>query len=376
MNKFRENHLFKILSSFELQHLPLDVFLRNYFRSHSAVGAKDRRYLAETLYGMIRWRGLLDHLIGTPCTWEKRYACFLKINPLDFLKEEKIPPHIRVSFPKAFFQMIQDCYGQEKGIDLCRASNSQAPTTVRANLLKTTREALLEKWKDQYQVSATRTSPWGITFHRRINFFDTQEFKLGCFEVQDEGSQLVGALVEALPKQHVLDYCAGSGGKTLAFAPRMENKGVIYLHDIRPDALEEGRKRLRRAGVQNAQLLFPDDEKSKKALKGTMDWVLVDVPCSGTGTLRRNPDMKWRFNSAALERLLLEQRTIFEEALSYLNPEGKIVYATCSLLTQENEQQIDYFQKQFRVELVTPPFHSLPEVGGMDGFFAAVLKRG
>lgn len=375
MNKFRENHIFKILSSFELQNLPLDVFLRNYFRAHPAVGAKDRRYIAETIYGMIRWRGLLDHLIEPPCTWEKRYACFLKINPLDFLKEEKIPPHIRVSFPKAFFQLIQDCYGEAKGIDLCAISNSQAPITVRVNLLKTTREALLEKWRDQYQVSPTADSPWGITFHRKINFFDTEEFKSGCFEVQDEGSQLVGALVEVLPRQHVLDYCAGSGGKALAFAPKMENKGIIYLHDIRPHALEESKKRLRRAGVQNAQLLFPDDEKGKQGLKGKMDWVLADVPCSGTGTLRRNPDMKWRFTTAALERLLVEQRIIFEEALSYLRPEGKIVYATCSLLPQENEKQIDYFQRQFQLQLVAPPFRSLPKIGGMDGFFAAVLKR-
>jgi 16S rRNA (cytosine967-C5)-methyltransferase len=232
----------------------------------------------------------------------------------------------------------------------------------------------LQKWKDLYEISPCSHSPWGITFHKKINFFELSEFKEGLFEIQDEASQLTADLVAVEPKEKVLDFCAGSGGKTLAFAPKMQNSGQIYLHDIRLAVLSEAQKRLRRAGVQNAQLLLPTDERKKRMLKEKMDWVLVDVPCSGTGTLRRNPDMKWKLDLSLIERLVAEQRQIFEQALSFLRPGGHIVYATCSILPQENQEQISFFQEKFKLELSKPPFHSFPKRGGMDGFFGAILK--
>lgn len=199
------------------------------------------------------------------------------------------------------------------------------------------------------------------------------EFKKGLFEVQDEGSQLLAALVKAEPGQLVMDYCAGSGGKTLAFAPLMHNKGQIFLHDIRSYALIEARKRLKRAGIQNAQIVLAEDEKLKK-LKKKMDWVLVDAPCSGTGTMRRNPDMKWAFTEDTIPRLVGQQRTIFEKALSYLHPQGKIIYATCSLLKEENEEQVTHFLKTYSLKLVAPFFQTKPSKGEMDGFFGAIFE--
>lgn len=374
MNKFREYHLFNILQVFDNSNLPLDSFLRNYFRSNKAIGAKDRRYIAETIYGMIRWRGLLDYLTEKPYSWQNRYSCYLKTYPQNYREKKDIPIHIRASFPKHFFHLLEENYGQENAFSFCQISNTQAPTTIRVNLLKITREQLLSAWENKYNISPTKYSSCGITFHKKINFFDSEEFKAGYFEVQDEGSQLIGDLIKAKPHDHVLDFCAGSGGKTLAFAPKMNNKGVVYLHDIRSHALEEAKKRLKRAGVQNAQIIHYEHQE-KIRLKGKMDWVLADVPCSGTGTLRRNPDMKWRFDPKQLEPLLQEQREIFEQALQYLKPEGKIVYATCSVLSQENESQIDYFQKKFSLTLDSTPFTSHPTEGGMDGFFAAVLKK-
>ena len=190
--------------------------------------------------------------------------------------------------------------------------------------------------------------------------------------MQDEASQQVAALVQAKPGDHVLDYCSGSGGKALAFAPAMDGKGQIYLHDIRAHILQEAKRRLKRAGVQNAQVLTTD---KLKPLKKKCDWVLVDAPCTGTGTLRRNPDMKWRFTGEMLQRLIGEQRTIFEKALSYLKPEGRIVYATCSILKEENSEQIAHFLKTYGLKLEDSPLQTLPEEGGMDGFFGAVLLR-
>ena len=185
---------------------------------------------------------------------------------------------------------------------------------------------------------------------------------------------MLAQLIQVKPGQQVLDYCAGSGGKTLAFAPMMQGKGQIYVHDIRPFALQEARKRLKRAGVQNHQILLPTSPHLAK-LKKKMNWVLVDTPCSGTGTLRRNPDMKWKFDEEMLARLVGQQRMIFEKALSFLHPNGRIVYATCSLLKEENQAQVNHFLTTYSLAVEDDLFQTLPTLGGMDGFFGVVLKR-
>lgn len=370
---FREHHIIQALEGYDQQHLPLDLFLSNYFREHKALGSKDRGYIAETIYSMIRWKALLDYLCDEPINWEKRLEINERIDVHHYLSKNEIPLHIRLSFPKVLFDMIAQSYDPEKTRELCLVSNTQAPATIRVNSLKTTRENLFDQWKELYQIKLCNHSQDGIIFTKKINFFSLPEFKAGLFEVQDEGSQLLAHLVKAEPGQQVMDYCAGSGGKTLAFAPRMQNKGQIFLHDIRSHALMEARKRLKRAGIQNAQIVPADNEKLKK-LKKKMDWVLVDAPCSGTGTMRRNPDMKWAFTEETVPRLIGQQRTIFEKALSYLHPKGKIIYATCSLLKEENEEQVAHFLKTYPLRLVSDPFQTWPLKGGMDGFFGATFE--
>lgn len=371
---FRERHLYSIVSSYETQSLPLDVFLKNYFKSHKSIGSHDRKYLAETLYGMIRWQGLLDYLCTNDRTWKSRYEVYKSISPQDFITDETIPLHIRVSFPKSYFSLLSDTLGNTQATHFCLESNFAAPTTVRANALKISRDTLISLWKDKYTISPCEGSSYGLIFEKRENFFGMEEFKSGFFEVQDEGSQLIADLVEAKPGDHVLDFCSGSGGKTLAFASKLQGKGQIYLHDIRSYSLLEAKKRLKRAGIQNAQIMNYHDEKKKK-LKGHMDWVLVDGPCSGSGTLRRNPDMKWKFDLNRFSDLLLEQRNIFAEALVFVKPKKFIVYSTCSILPQENEEQVEYFIKQHNLKLIGSPFKSMPKRGGMDGFFGAVLQK-
>ncbi len=291
--------------------------------THKALGPKDRGEIAESVYAMVRYQILLDYLCGNPdekpITWEQRYEVYSTLDLKAIFAQEEIPIHIRVSFPKPLFDRLVASHGLEQAINLCRISNQPAPTTVRVNTLKISREALFDQWKSQYDISLCRHSTDGITFHKKINFFQLQEFRAGLFEVQDEGSQLLAQLVKASGNDQVMDYCAGSGGKTLAFAPRMERSGQIYLHDIRPRVLQECRIRLRRAGVQNSQVIQPDSPVLAK-LKKKMNWVLVDAPCSGTGTLRRNPDMKWKFTDEMLTRLVGQQRHIFEKALSFLRP--------------------------------------------------------
>lgn len=370
---FREHHLFSILGLYETQTQPLDLFLRNYFKNHRAVGSKDRKFICDSLYAMIRWKGLIDHFCEKPVTWEKRYAFFKENDPAKYLNDDAIAPHVRASFPRSFFYLLEESLGKQKAWEFCSVSNETAPTTVRINPAKTTREALLDRWKTDFDVAPCLHSPLGILFKKKENFFALPEFKEGFFEVQDEASQLIGNLVAPKPTDHVLDYCAGSGGKTLAFAYKMQGRGQIYLHDIRPFALQEAKKRLKRAGIQNAQILLPD-APHKSQLTGSMDWVLVDAPCSGTGTLRRNPDMKWKFDPEMVQRLTVLQREIFKEALTFLKPNGHIIYATCSVLPQENEKQIAHFQKEFPLELVAPPLQTFPQTGSMDGFFGAVFR--
>lgn len=372
---FREYHLLQILNSFDAHTLPLDLWLRNYFRQHKAIGSKDRKVICETIYVLIRYRALLDHVSETsPASWKTRYNTFLSHDLSKLTRDDTIPRAIRASFPQDFYEFLCRSLGEEKAWQFCQICNAQAPVTIRVNTLLTTRDELFIRWKKLYRIRPCRHSLEGMCFEEKINFFGMEEFKQGLFEVQDEGSQLVANLVNAQPKDHILDYCAGSGGKTLAIAPKLQHSGQLFLHDIRPHALLEAKKRLKRAHIQNAQILYPDSPH-KSRLIGKMDWVLVDAPCSGTGTLRRNPDMKWKFQESLVDRLVQEQRTIFAEALKYVKPGGHIVYATCSVLPQENEEQSTYFQNQFQLTPVGPPLSTFPAPQEMDGFFGVVFKK-
>lgn len=371
---FRDYHVLEILEGYENQGLPLDLFISHYFRANKSLGSKDRGAIAEMIYSMIRWQALIDYLTEKPITWEKRFKTYTTVTLNDYQNNEEIPLPIRLSFPTHLFELIVKSVGEERAIELCRISNKPAPTTIRVNTMKTTRDALMQTFKELYTVGNCKFSENGIVFLKKINLFGTPEFKAGLFEVQDEGSQLLAGLVNAKPGQQIMDYCAGSGGKTLAFAPSMENKGQIFLHDIRTRALAESKIRLRRAGIQNAQIVEADDEKRLKKLKKKMDVVLVDAPCSGTGTMRRNPDMKWSFKEDTVPRLVGQQRTIFEKALSFMHPKGKIIYATCSILNYENQDQMNHFLETYNLKLVGEPFQTFPSDGGMDGFFAATFE--
>ena len=371
---FREHHLFTILFKYENQVLPLDRFLKEYFRFHKAIGSKDRKILCENIYSMVRWKGLLDYLCDEPVSWEARYQKLSQIKPTHFFDNTEIPLHIRLSFPKELFSLIVESLGEEKARFFCQISNSTAPITVRVNLLKTSRENLLKIWESQLAPTCGSFHT-AIILPKRVNFFTLPEFKMGYFEVQDEASQRLADLVAVKPGQLVLDFCAGSGGKSLAIAPKMKGKGQLFLHDIRKHVLIEAKKRLKRAGIQNAQILFPFSSQ-KKALYEKFDWVLVDAPCSGTGTMRRNPDMKWRFTSKMLQKTLEEQRLIFEQAMRIVKPGGHIVYMTCSVLELENEEQTQYFKKTFLLNTVSSAFSTLPlDINDPDGFYGQVFVK-
>lgn len=368
MVNFRKHHILQLLRQFENQIIPFDSFINSYFRAHKALGSKDRAEIADISFGMIRYKEALDHIVRGHPDIERKYQAFVDPNFEEYKNNPRLPLHIKASQPKAFYQMLCNQYGDINGHEIAEICNTEAPITIRINPLKTERDTLLAMWKDRYEVIACQYSPLGIQFSKRINFSELDEFQAGLFEVQDEGSQLVSFLVKATPKDKVMDFCAGAGGKTLGFAPNLQNKGLIYLNDIRPLAIQQAKKRLSRAGIFNVHYL-----PNLETLKGKLDWILVDAPCSGTGTYRRNVDLKWKFSLSMLENVRNDQKTIFADAVKLLRPGGRIVYATCSILREENEMQVEQFLKQHSLKLVEKPFSSLPTLNGMDGFFAATM---
>jgi 16S rRNA (cytosine967-C5)-methyltransferase len=366
-NLFQKVHLFAFLKQFDQVSKPLDLAWSDYQKAHKNLGSHDRREIGDAIYTLIRWKELFDYLGGGALPWENRYHLWHQTDL--FRLPDHTPLAIRCGGSQWLFQKLAAYHGKTKAGSICRALNEPAPVTIRVNRLKTNRDCLLTQWQGIGAI-ACQWAKDGIRFHQRIALTTLPEFKKGLFEIQDEGSQLVASLIRAEPGDHVLDYCSGSGGKSLAIAPDMNGRGQIYLHDIRPAILQQARLRLRRAGIQNAQFLSAGDP-SLQLLKRRMDWVLVDAPCSGTGTYRRNPDMKWKADDAMLTRLVDEQRKIFAQALEFVRPGGKIVYATCSLLQEENEQQADFFLKNFSIESDGAFLKIEPELNGPDGFFGA-----
>ncbi len=370
---FCDHHISAFFQTFSSGSKPLDLALSYYLRAHKSIGANDRRIISETVYGMVRWKSLIDYFCKSPLPADRLFA-FRKLSIEECFNDPSIPEPDRFAIPPFLYNRFIKEFGPEKTASLCQILNSPAPIVIRANSIKTSRDALIQMLQKKFSVTPCLYALSGIQLAKREPLFSLPEFKEGLFEMQDEGSQLVAALVDARPGDHVLDYCSGSGGKTLGFAPSMKGKGQIYLHDIRPWILDEARRRLKRAGIQNSQLLKPGHPQLA-SLKKRMDWVLADVPCSGTGTLRRNPDAKWKIDAPMVDRLIEEQRKIVVEALEYVKPGGRLVYATCSLLPEENQAQVDFFLSHLPLNLEKDPLSLFPHSGGMDGFFAAVFRK-
>lgn len=373
MKPFRKAHILTILKAYDLNRGPLDQFLSQYLRANKAIGSKDRAEISQTIYHFYRSFAKVNALSKSPLTWENRLEAFL--SP-DF-QEAQLPVEIEANLPKELFNLLVKDYGLDKAIELGAILNQTAPITLRANTLKTSREALMNALLEEgFEVTKSPSSETALFLQSRQNLLQHPLFKAGHFEMQDEASQLAALLVDPTKVNcQILDYCAGSGGKTLAFAPLMKGKGQIHLHDIRESALVQAKKRLKRAGVQNAQIVPPSSPNLEK-LKGKMDIVFVDAPCSGSGTYRRSPEQKWRFSLEMLSELVFKQREIVKEAMSYLRRGGTLIYATCSLLKEENEKQVLFFEKHYGLKRAKDPLSLLPVANGSDGFFATCLSKG
>ncbi len=408
----------------------LDFTLRHKRHLYS----NERRAVAERVYGLLRRQITVDHLLaralpGFATIGGSRQdllrLCASRVllgEPLDRVAKsplltpedsaalrrlpdaaaalDKLPAAerfpIAASLPAFLAQKLRQEFGEHAEAE-AEAMNERAPLTARANTLKTTREVLLQKLSaEDVTCRPTPLCPLGLTLETRTNAFSLPPFKDGDFELQDEGSQLLGLLVDPPPTK-VVDACAGAGGKTLQLAAAMKNRGDLYALDIDERRMEDLRKRARRAGVHNVRVrVVPESGEPARAaladLEGKMDRVLVDAPCSGSGTFRRKPDGRYRLTVEELDKHTARQKELLARFSLLVKPGGRIIYGTCSVLREENEAVVEDFLAHHPEFSVRPVSEELgaelgekvsrggflrltPRLHGTDGFFGAILVR-
>ncbi|WP_395687692.1 RsmB/NOP family class I SAM-dependent RNA methyltransferase [Caenimonas koreensis] len=338
---------------------PADTIVSRYFREHRSLGPRERATLAETVYTVLRKKLLFDHLSPSGSGPKERRMAILGFHgPRDFLlsalsdqekqwlancdsirKEDLLERH-RHNLPEWLVQPLKDQLGSEFWA-LTDSLNQPAPLDLRVNTLNDKRADVQKELKLAGLPSTpTPYSPWGLRLESKPVLAKMDAFARGAIEVQDEGSQLLSLLLDAKRGEMVVDFCAGAGGKTLAIGAAMRNTGRLYAFDTSTHRLDAMKPRLARSKLSNvhpAGIAHERDERIKR-LAGKIDRVIVDAPCSGLGTLRRNPDLKWRQTPQSVQEMTVKQAAILRSAARLLKPGGRLVYATCSVLPDENEQ--------------------------------------
>ena len=393
---------------------PADAVVSRYFREHRQLGHADRAFVAETVFAVLR-RGrsiearcagqLSDRrrLLATLAVvrgWSQReLAPVLKANEEGWLAEVKAmsdadwPAAVRCDLPDWLYERLAVQFGADEVPALARAMNQSAPLDLRVNTLKTDRDTLLAKLAaDDIAAQPGALSPLAVRLRDKPALAKHPLFLDGAFEVQDEGSQLLGFLLEPKRGEMVVDFCAGAGGKTLLLGALMRNTGRLYAFDVSDKRLANLKPRLARSGLSNvhpARIEHERDQKIKR-LAGKADRVLVDAPCSGLGTLRRNPDLKWRQDETSVAELTVKQAAILAAAATLVRPGGRLVYATCSLLSAENDEIVAAFLEKHPDFSLLPAsavlgkqgiacegdvLRLLPHKHNTDGFFAAAMER-
>lgn len=393
---------------------PADAKLGTFFRSNRELGTRDRAFVAESVYGVLRRKSFLAFVAEGEDPRKLLLAWLLRVQGMSireldevltqqqkaWAKEikakstEGISKAMQADLPDWLWEKLAAQYGSEEALAIARTMHQQAPLDLRVNLVKATREEVLARFSsEKIEAEATPYSPTGIRMPQKMTINRHVLFTEGKIEVQDEGSQLLAMLVAPRRGEMVADFCAGAGGKSLAMGALMRNTGRLYAFDINEKRLNNLGQRLKRSGLSNlhAQLISSESDSKLKRLAGKFDRVLVDAPCSGLGTLRRNPDLKWRQNPEDIEELNAKQTSILDRAAALVKTGGRLVYATCSLLQEENEQiaakflevhpefklvGADEILAQQQIGLNTGSYlRLLPHLHQTDGFFAAVFER-
>ena len=369
-----------------------DKVIERTLKSNPKWGAKDRSFIAETTYEMVRWWRLVNFLSPSKDPWDLFGTYWLmqgnELPPWEEfarLQPEKIKskyegitdPGLLESIPEWLQTLGSQELGEKWEAEI-HALNEEAEVVLRVNTLKTTRERLKNLLEaDGIRSYLVKGYPDALVLEERQNVFRHPSFKEGLFEVQDASSQLVAAALQVEPGMRVIDACAGAGGKSLHLAALMGNKGKVISMDVEEWKLQQAKLRARRNGVSIFEPKIIEGSKTIKRLKESADRLLLDVPCSGLGVLRRNPDTKWKLSLESLEKVQKTQQELLQAYPSMLKKGGQLVYATCSILPSENEEQIKKFLaseagKDF--ELIEDR-KVLAQESGFDGFYIALLLK-
>ncbi|HYG19865.1 MAG TPA: RsmB/NOP family class I SAM-dependent RNA methyltransferase [Ohtaekwangia sp.] len=370
-----------------------DKVIEKILKQNPKWGARDRRFIAETTYDIVRWYRYLRAITGAKendywrlvagwCVlhqaelpgWQE-FDGIKRAEVLGREEEMRKIRKVRESIPDWLDQLGEQELGDRWEIEL-GALNHEAPVVLRVNTLKTTRDDLRETlFAEQIETEVPTDFPDALILKERRNIFSSPSFQEGLFEVQDAASQSIGRFLKAEPGMRIIDACAGAGGKTLHLAALVKNKGRIIAMDIEQWKLDELQKRARRAGVSNLETRLIDSSKVIKRLDASAERLLLDVPCSGLGVLKRNPDAKWKLSPDFIERVKELQQNILNDYASMVKPSGELVYSTCSILPSENEQQVKKFleDQQGKFTLVDEQ-HAWPSEG-FDGFYMARLRK-
>jgi len=363
-------------------------------------GSRDRGFIAETTYDIVRWKRLYAEIAEVKAPYSRAnlfrmftvWAVLRGIDLPDWKQLEPVPTRrikgkfdelskirkFKESIPDWLDEVCEKALGDKLWSSEIAALNKQADVILRVNTLKTTKEKLRKALLDDGIVAEPiKGYPDALKLNERANVFITKSFKDGFFEVQDASSQLVSQFLEVEPGQRVVDTCAGAGGKSLHLAALMENKGQLIAMDIYENKLKELKRRARRNGAHNIEPRHIHSTKVIKKLHNKADRVLIDAPCTGLGVLRRNPDAKWKLQPDFLEKITKTQQEILRSYSKMVKPGGKMVYATCSILPQENVLQVKHFLasdegKEFTLAKDKKVFASK---SGFDGFYMALLER-
>ncbi|MFZ1806203.1 MAG: RsmB/NOP family class I SAM-dependent RNA methyltransferase [Cyclobacteriaceae bacterium] len=368
-----------------------DKVIEKTLKQNPKWGARDRRFIAETTYDIVRWyRYLLavsdskndDYwsMLGAWLIWKEidlpDWDQFKKLNIESvigkFQKEYPLP--VRESIPDWIDELgnaaLPSRWAQE-----VKSLNNEAEVVLRANMLKgdlaTIQHHLME---DGIETTVNSKFPDALILNKRMNVFGSQSFKQGLFEVQDAGSQLIAPFLRAEPGMRVVDACAGAGGKTLHLSALMQNKGRIVSMDTEGWKLDELKKRARRAGANNIESKVIENSKTIKRQANSADRLLLDVPCSGLGVLKRNPDAKWKLSPDYISKVKILQQQILSDYATMVKPGGMLVYSTCSILPSENEEQVKQFLASNPAYELVDENHCWPS-DGFDGFYMALIKK-
>jgi 16S rRNA (cytosine967-C5)-methyltransferase len=369
-----------------------DKVLERTFRANPKWGARDRAFVAEAVYDMVRWWRLIQtvsptddpyHLFGT--YWTLQGKTLPQWEEFKGLFPESIERKYKQIQDRSVIQSIPDWLddlGEQELGEVWEkeltALNEQAEVILRVNTLKTTRELLKNRLAvDDIETYAPKGYKDALVLAKRQNIFKHPAFKEGMFEIQDASSQLVAAALDVEPGMRVIDACAGAGGKSLHLAALMENKGKILAMDTEAWKLQNAKLRARRNGISIFEPRVIENSKTIKRLNGSADRLLLDVPCSGLGVLKRNPDTKWKLSPESIENVQKVQQEILQQYPSMLKPGGIMVYATCSILPSENQKQIEKFldsEQGKKFELLEDK-KVLSQESGFDGFYIAKLQK-